>query len=155
MIVRTEILLSMVRQGERHKFHRQAMMIDMSLRLLFPINGLCRFMAESLAATIYRSSATDPNQFAMLLGIGDNTNFDSPEPTWRTAPAAQDKCYVGARLGSLTCAFVLLPLLYHSSCELLEKLWIRRQEGSGDFCICMVTNKHAMLSLVNKLHCAN
>jgi hypothetical protein len=126
MIVRTEILLSMVRQGERHKFHRQAMMIDMSLRLPFPINGLCRFMAESLAATIYRSSATDPNQFAMLLGIGDSSNFGSETPTWSMASTAQDKCYVGAHLGSIRTSLILTL-----SVAILHVIYLRPWGTSG------------------------
>jgi hypothetical protein len=66
-------------------------------------------MAEVLARAIYKSSATDPSQLAMLIGIGDSGTFGSSNPTWRLPANAQDRCYVGACLKLPDATHLLRP----------------------------------------------
>jgi hypothetical protein len=59
----------------------------------------CSYMANSLAATVVKSSATDARALELVVGIADGASFASSNPTWLQPPAAQDRCYVGAQPG--------------------------------------------------------
>jgi hypothetical protein len=54
-----------------------------------------RYMGQSLASAILRSSGDSTSSFVLLTGVGDSTNSQEEElHTWDLPPAAQDKCYL-------------------------------------------------------------
>ena len=52
-------------------------------------------MAQSLAAAIVKSSASNPSAFTMVVGIADGSVFSYAEPSWGMPAHIQDKCYIG------------------------------------------------------------
>jgi hypothetical protein len=58
----------------------------------------CRYLGQSLAATIVKSNQNDPLDFGMILGVGDDSTFQSAAPTWEQPASTEELCYVGVSL---------------------------------------------------------